>query len=327
MRRLTLAFACALAGGPLAAAEPGPIAAGPLKAEGRVAFLEGPTWHSSGNVYFSDVENNRIMRRDPKGVMHVFRAPSGRANGLIFDAQERLVMCEGAAEGGNRRVTRFEPDGTLSVLADRHEGNRFNSPNDLDIDSKGRVYFTDPRYNDRAGMEMVDGAGRPIEGVYRIDPDGRVSRILAGEIERPNGIAVSPGDEWLYVVDNNNATPEGNRKIWRFGLTSTGDIVPGSRKQIYDFSPGRGADGMAVDSEGRIYAAAGLNFANLPAETDVVRSGIYVISPEGELLDTILVPEDMITNCAFGGPEMKTLYITAGHHLWSVETTARGFRP
>src|SRR5688572_13794956 len=110
-----------------------------LKIEGIAAFLEGPAWHPSGNVYFSDVENNRILRRDPKGKIHVWRQPSGKANGLVFDLQGRLVACEGGGEGGNRRVTRTELDGTTTVLADKFEGKRFNSPNDLTVDSAGRI--------------------------------------------------------------------------------------------------------------------------------------------------------------------------------------------
>ena len=142
-----------------------------VRSEGIVAFTEGPAWHADGNVYFSDVSNNRIMRRDRNGAMHVYRTPSGRANGLVFDRQGRLVACEGAAEGGNRRITRTEPDGTITVLAKRYDGRRFNSPNDLCIDSRGRVYFTDPRYGPRDDIEMFDEEDRENEGVYRIDSD------------------------------------------------------------------------------------------------------------------------------------------------------------
>ncbi|MEC9055238.1 MAG: SMP-30/gluconolactonase/LRE family protein, partial [Verrucomicrobiota bacterium] len=116
-----------------------------LKLEGAVAFTEGPAWHPSGNVYFTDIANNRIMRRDPEGSMHVFRTPSGRANGLLFDHNGNLMACEGGGEGGNRRVTRTEKDGTITILASRYGGKKLNSPNDLAVDSKGRIYFSDPR--------------------------------------------------------------------------------------------------------------------------------------------------------------------------------------
>ena len=111
---------------------------------------------------FSDIVNNRIMRLDPKGGMHTYRTPSGRANGLLFDHQGRLLACEGGGEGGNRRVTRTELDGSITVLASEFKGQAFNSPNDLAIDSKGRVYFTDPRYGDRSGLQILDASGRAI---------------------------------------------------------------------------------------------------------------------------------------------------------------------
>ena len=148
-----------------------------LKLEGAVAFTEGPAWHPSGNVYFTDIANNRIMRRDPEGSMHVFRTPSGRANGLLFDHNGNLMACEGGGEGGNRRVTRTEKDGTITILASRYGGKKLNSPNDLAVDSKGRIYFSDPRYGNRDDLEQFDKEGREVEGVYRIDAPGRISRL------------------------------------------------------------------------------------------------------------------------------------------------------
>ncbi len=291
-----------------------------------VAFTEGPAWHPSGNVFFSDVTNNRIMRLDPKGKLHVYRFPSGRANGLLFDHQGRLVACEGGWEGGNRRVTRTEPDGTITVLASHYQGKRLNSPNDLTIDRRGRIYFTDPRYGPRDDLEMTDSQGRIVEGVYRIDPDGTLTRIIAHEVVRPNGIAVSPDQRWLYVVDNDNLTLQGNRKIWRFRLREDGSVDLKSQKAIFDFSPGRGGDGMAVDTQGRLYVAAG---TILPTKTTTTkyRAGIYILSPEGKQLGFIRVPEDMVTNCCFGGPDRRTLYITAGHKLWSIRVNATGYIP
>jgi gluconolactonase len=294
-----------------------------LKLEGGVAFTEGPAWHPTGNVYFTDIANNRIMRRDPKGSMHVHRTPSGRANGLLFDRQGRLLACEGGGEGGNRRVTRTELDGTITTLADRYKGKRLNSPNDLAIDSKGRIYFTDPRYGDRSDLELFDSEGRDIEGVYRIDLDGTLTRIITHEVHRPNGILISADLKFLFVADNVNDGPKrgvgGNRKLWRFALQADGAIDPASRKLLFDWGTERGPDGMAMDVKGRLFVTAGFNFPKLPAETaDKHHAGVYVFSPDGNLLDTIPVPADMITNCTFGGNDLKTLFVTAGHKLWSI---------
>jgi gluconolactonase len=300
-----------------------------LKEEGRVAFTEGPAWHPDGNVYFSDIVNNRIMRRDANGELHVFRTPSGRTNGNLFDLEGRLLCCEGGGLGSNRRVTRTEHNGTVTVLADNYQGKAFNSPNDLAIDARGRIYFSDPRYGDRAGIEQFDRDGREIEGVYRIDGPGRVERIITHEVDRPNGVIVSPGDAYLYVADNVNDGPRGqggNRKLWRFDLNDDGSVDPGSRKLMFDWGTDRGPDGMAIDTEGRIYAAAGFNYPKPPVETaKKYKAGVYVISPQGELVQFIPVPIDMVTNCTFGDADRKTLYVTAGHKLWSIRTTTPGY--
>ena len=300
-----------------------------LQVEGIVAFTEGPAWHPSGNVYFTDIVNNRIMRRDPKGTLHVFRTPSGRANGLAFDQQKRLVACEGGGEGGNRRVTRTEIDGTITVLANKYDGKRLNSPNDLVISSRGAIYFTDPRYGDRSDLEQVDGKGREVEGVYRIDKDGTLTRLITHEVHRPNGIAFSPDEKHLYVADTVNDGPNGglggNRKLWRFDHRPDGTLDLSSQKLLFDWGSDRGPDGMAVDSQGRIFVAAGFNFPKPPVETNKkYKAGIYVFSPEGKLLQTLPVPADMITNCTFGGDDLKTLFVTAGHKLWSVRVDVPG---
>lgn len=308
-------------------ADPVPTEA-PLRIEGRVAFTEGPAWHPDGNVYFSDIVNNRIMRRDANGEMHVFRTPSGRTNGIQFDRQGRMLCCEGGGLDSNRRITRTELNGTITVLADRFEGGKFNSPNDLAIDSKGRIYFSDPRYGDRSDMQQRDAEGREIEGVYRIDEVGEVSRIITHEVDRPNGIVVSPDDKHLFVADNVNDGPQGqggNRKLWRFDLREDGSADLASRKLLFDWGTDRGPDGMAMDVEGRLYAAAGFNFPTPPVETAKQhKAGIYVIAPEGGLLQFIPVPADMITNCTFGDADRKTLYITAGDKLWSIRTSTPG---
>jgi gluconolactonase len=288
---------------------------------GRVAFTEGPAWHADGSVYFSDIENNRIMRHSPAGTLEVFRSPSGKANGLLFDNSGRLVACE----GGNRQVTRTEPDGSITVLADRYQGKRFNSPNDVTIDSQGNLFFTDPRYGDRSNLEQFDRYGEAIEGVYRISPDGKVKRILGQEIARPNGIAVSPDDRHLFVAVNTNDDQGSSRTLWRFDLDEDRDVVADSAVKLFDWGADRGPDGIAIDRAGRIFATAGLNYAAPPHETaGQYKAGVYVISQSGELLEMIPVPIDMITNCAFGGVDRKTLYITAGHKLWSISVNEPG---
>ena len=294
---------------------------------GIVAFVEGPAWHPTGNVYFSDGGNNRIMRRDRTGVIHVFRQPSGAANGLLFDYQGRLMACEGPGPQGHLRVTRTEHDGTITVLTDNYRGKKYAGPNDLTIDSKSRIYFTDPRYGPRGGLEIVDDKGRAIEGVYRIDPDGTVTQILTHEVDRPNGILVSTDDRYLFVADNNNNTPGVPRVVWRFTLTPGGTVVPGSRKQLYDFGRGRGADGMALDAEGRLYVTAGRTVPSPPHETIEVPGGVYVLTPNGKKVGFTPIPEDQVTNCTFGDKDLKTLYITAGHTLWSIRVTTPGFVP
>ncbi len=301
------------------------IATSSVKMEGDVAFTEGPVWHPSDNVYFSDIRNNRIMRRDANGQMHVFRAPSGRTNGMVFDLQGRLICCEGGGAESNRRVTRTELNGTITVLATHYQSKRLNSPNDITIDSRGRLYFSDPRYRDRRSVEQVDKHGQQIDGVYRIDLDGTIDRIIAHEVDRPNGIAISPDDRHLFVADNNNDRAGNNRKLWRFDLLKKGNVDLDSRKLLFDWGTDRGPDGMAIDSEGRLYVTAGFNRPNPPAQTSkVYKTGIYVITSDGKLVDFIPVSADMITNCCFGGVDRKTLFITAGHVLWSVRVKTPG---
>jgi gluconolactonase len=265
------------------------------KVWGEGSFTEGPVEVPGGAIYFSDI-GNRIMRFDPAtGKTTVFREPSGRANGLEVDAKGRLLACEGANTGGKRRVTLTERDGKVRVLASRWKGKRFNSPNDLTVDAKGRVYFTDPRYVGDEKREI------DTESVYRIDPDGQVTQII-GDVDKPNGIAVSPDQKTLYLA---NTTREGKAELLAFALHGDGSV--GKRRVIYSFGNKRGIDGMSVDQHGNIYGAAG-------RDKD---GGIYVISPAGKQLAFLPVPE-VPTNCAFAGPNQKTLYITAGKSLYRI---------
>ncbi len=285
-----------------------------------VAFTEGPAVDADGSVYFSDIANNRILKRTPEGEVSVFRADSGRTNGNLFDHQGRLVSCEGAEEGpgGRRRVVRTDlKSGEVTVLTERFEGKRYNSPNDLTMDSRGRIYFTDPRYGDRSDLEM------DVEAVYCLDTDGKVTRVISPpDVQKPNGIAVSPDDKTLYVVDS-NPVAGGNRKIWAFDVDSGGKL--GGQRLVYDFSPGRGGDGIRLDVKGNLWIAGGVNVPRHPHETTDVPAGVYVVSPTGDLLGRIPIPEDLTTNLAFGGPDKKTLYVTAGKTLFTLRTSVSGF--
>ena len=177
----------------------------------------------------------------------------------------------------------------------------------------------------RESMEIRDDKGRTVEGVYRIDPDGKVTRVIGREVGRANGVLVSAGDRYLYVADNNNNTDGGARKLWRFDLKKDGTVDAASKKLMYDWGKGRGPDGLKQDVKGRLYVAGGLNKPNPPAEpAKDVKGGIYVLSPEGKRLAFLPVPTDEVTNCAFGGEDLRTLYITGGGLLYSIRTTTPG---
>ncbi len=289
------------------------------KAATSLAFTEGPAVHADGTVFFSDIENNRIMRLAPDGTRSVFREPSGRTNGNTFDQQGRLLHCEGAefGAGGGRRITRTNLEtGDYEVLTDRFDGVRYNAPNDICVDGQGRVYFTDPCYGDRSQMEME------IEGVYRIDLDGSVTRIVKQpDIERPNGIAVTQDSKRLYLVDS-CPTIGGNRKIWAFDLDEGGN--PSNQRVVIDFAPGRGGDGMRLDIEGNLYIAAGITSPRGPHEKADVPPGIYIVTPKGELKSRIPILEDVLTNLAFGGADGRTIYITAGKTLFTTRVDIPG---
>ena len=254
-------------------------------------FTEGPALAPDGTLYFSDI-GNRILRYDPKtGRTEVARNPSGKSNGLKFDRDGRLVACEGAGAGGNRRLSVTETAGQVRTLADRWNGKRFNSPNDLAIDAAGNIYFTDPRYGGNEPREI------DFEGVFRVSPSGAV--ILATrDVQKPNGILVSPDQRTVYVADT-NSDPKGNHQLVAFRIQTDGTLV--DKRVLFDFGPDRRPiDGMALDASGNIVATGGTGD----------RAGIYVFGPSGEPLAFIKMPGDP-TNCAFGGPrEPTTLYIT-----------------
>lgn len=255
-------------------------------------FTEGPAPAADGAILFTDI-GERIMRFDPATrKTSVFREPSGRANGLMFDPQGRLVACEGANTGGNRRISITELDGKVRTLADRYDGKRFNSPNDVAIDMQGRVYFTDPRYVGDDPREL------DFEGVFLVTPEGKVT-VATRDVQKPNGILVAADGKTVYVADN-NGREDGNHHLTAFAVQADGTL--GAKQILWDFGPNvRGIDGMTLDSSGAIYATAGRGEA----------AGIYVFSPAGEPLAFLPTPGDP-TNCVFGlGKDVQTLYITA----------------
>ncbi len=313
-----------------------PFFAEPLRTETAVAFLEGPTADRQGNVYFSDIPMERILRWDPtKRELTVFREKSNAANGLRFDREGRLLACEGGKQERGR-VTRTDlKTGQVAILADQFDGHALGAPNDLELDGKGRIYFTSrltpspPTPLPQLGDKEAEGRGKGnVNAVYRIDPDGAVSRVLAApQIDMPNGIALSPDDKILYLIDADGRAQRA-RRIRAYDLKPDGTVA--NERTLYDFYPGRSGDGMKMDAEGNLYVAAGLHRPRGSSETLDTRPGIHVITPRGKLAAFIETPEDAITNCAFGGPDLRTLYITCGKLLLSVRTKLagkRGYRP
>jgi gluconolactonase len=254
-------------------------------------FTEGPALAPDGSIDFSDI-GNTIFRFDPSSKrVTVRRRPSGKANGLMYDAQGRLVACEGA-NGGGRRLSIEESGGQVRTLAGSWQGKRFNSPNDLAIHPDGRVYFTDPRYAGEEPREL------DFEGVFVVQTDGTVE-VATREVERPNGILISADGSTAYVADNNNQSG-GKRQLLAFDVKQDGTLA--NKRVLFDFGgERRGIDGMTLDTEGNIYATAGRE----------QEAGIYIFAPDGQPRAFVATPGDP-TNCVFGGGEDdRTLYITA----------------
>ncbi len=254
-------------------------------------------------------------------MLSVFRADSGRTNGNTFDAQGRLVSCEGAEFGpnGRRRMVRTDmKTGRVEVLTERYDGKQYNSPNDVVVNIRNRIWFTDPFYGDDRSVLELD-----VEAVYRIDPDGRVTRVLSQPlIERPNGLAITPDARTLYVIDSHTRVG-GNRKVWSFNVAENGELS--GQRLVFDFGRGRGGDGMRLDTHGNLWVAAGIWLSRHAGETTDVPPGVYVIKPTGELLGRIPIPEDLCTNLAFGGLQRKTLFVTAGKTVFKIPLAVSGY--
>ena len=263
---------------------------------------EGPAWDGE-SLLFTHIPESKIYRFNPKtSTTEVFRENTNCANGLMFDESGNLYACE----GGGRRVVRYESDST-EVLAESYEGSRFNVPNDLAIDIQGRVWFTDPFYEGAGGPWSEDRSNKEMDhdSVYRIDmTDGKstaVSRVTE-DTTRPNGLLFSLDYQTLYVAQSGRL-PEEERQLRAYPVNSDGSL--GSHEVIHDFGEHRGIDGMVLDADGNIVAAAGYK-AGGPGPL------IYVFSASGEVLETHPTPFDRPTNCSFGGEDLSTLYVTTG---------------
>ncbi|MBM3726032.1 MAG: SMP-30/gluconolactonase/LRE family protein [Acidobacteria bacterium] len=285
------------------------------KLAGGFAFTEGPVWTRDGAVLFSDIPNNAIQRWSRDGKVTLFRKPSGYdgndapagsyigSNGLTLDKQGRVIICE----HGNGRVTRLEKDGKLTVLAAKYQGKRLNSPNDAVYHSSGALYFTDPPY----GFAKQDDDPKKelkFNGVYRLTSAGSLE-LLHQDMTRPNGLAFSPDEKALYVANSDD-----KRKNWmRFDVQADGKLANGRvffdvTKETVDGLP----DGLKVDKQGNVYATG--------------PGGVWVFSPAGKHLGTIVAPE-VPANVGWGGADGRTLYLTAKTGLYRISTLIGGALP
>ncbi len=269
-------------------------------------WAEGPAYFPAGRyLVWSDIPNDRMMRFDEtSNAVSVFRAPSGYSNGNTVDRQGRLVTCE----HGNRRVTRTEHDGSITVIASHYEGKRFNSPNDAVVKSDGSIWFTDPAYgidSDYEGHKAESEIGACH--VYRIDPHSGSVSIVADDFARPNGIAFSPDEKRLYVVDTGAThVDDGPRHIRVFDVGENGRLTGGD---IFATCTSGLFDGFRLDEAGRIWTSAG--------------DGVHCYDSDGTLIGKILVPE-AVANVVFGGVKRNRLYICATTSLYSILLPVNG---
>ncbi|MGC4193163.1 MAG: SMP-30/gluconolactonase/LRE family protein [Thermomicrobiales bacterium] len=265
-------------------------------------WAEGPAWFPAHrSLVWSDIPNDRILRWDETiGQVGIFRHPAGYTNGHTVDRQGRLVSCE----HGNRRVTRTEHDGSITVIADQFEGKRFNSPNDIVVRSDGSIWFTDPPYGIESDYEGHKGTSE-IGGnfVYRVEPATGHVTVVADDFDRPNGLAFSPDEKRLYVTDTGPNSP---RHMRVFDVSANDTLVNG---QVFAEATNGGFDGFRFDDMGNVWTSAA--------------DGIHCIHPDGTLLGKVLVPEG-VANCVFGGAKRNRLFITATTSLYSIMLPVNG---
>jgi gluconolactonase len=259
-------------------------------------FTEGPVWiEEQRSLFFSDIPANRIFKLAALRVT-VFREPSGNSNGLTRDKKGRLIACEQA----HRRVTRTREDGSIEILADQFEGKKLNRPNDVVVKSDGAIYFSDPAY----GLKSEEQE-QPVEGVYRLSPDGTELTLVAGDFSRPNGLAFSPDEKKLYVDDSER------RHIRVFDVQNGGALAGGAVFQDMNVTAAGAPDGMKADNEGRVYCTGA--------------GGVWVFDPAGNHLGTIVTPEKP-SNCAWGDDDWRSLYITAVTSVYRIRVNTPGIK-
>jgi len=257
-------------------------------------FTEGPVWYEAGAcLLFSDIPADTIYKWTEKGGLEVWRKPSHNTNGNAVDAQGRLVSCE----HGSRTVTRTGKDGVVETLCSTYKGRRLNSPNDACVATDGTIWFTDPPYGVKADQKEQDA-----NYVFRLDPGAKEPVAVASDFTRPNGICFSPDGKYLYVANSDGKF----HHIRRFKVKADKTLEGG--EVFCTIRPG-GPDGIRCDRDGRIFSSAG--------------DGVQVFSPEGKLIGRIVTPL-AAANCAFGGPDFKTLFITARSGVWAVDLAVPG---
>ncbi|MGO4449832.1 SMP-30/gluconolactonase/LRE family protein [Phyllobacterium sp. TAF24] len=268
-------------------------------------WAEGPVWFGDSNcLLWSDIPNQKMLRWIPDGAVTVFRSPSNFTNGNTRDREGRLVSCE----HGSRRVTRTEPDGTITVLVDRYLGKRLNSPNDVVVHSNGSVWFTDPTYGILSDYEgYKSDPEQPSRNVYRLDPSTGDIAIMVSDFLQPNGLAFSPDERLLYIADSGASHTEGAPRHIRVF-----DVVDGktlSNGRVFAHIDNGIPDGMRVDVDGNLWSSAA--------------DGIHCFGPGGVLLGKIKIPQT-VSNLTFGGPRRNRLFITATKSLYSIFVNATG---
>ncbi len=270
-------------------------------------WVEGPVYFADGDfVLFSDIPNNRILRWIEGLGTTVYRQPSNNSNGNTRDREGRLITCE----HGSRRVTRTEYDGTVTVLADRYQGKRLNSPNDVVVKSDGTIWFTDPPYGiltDYEGQKEESELGTNY--VFRFDPKSGDLAVVSDDFDRPNGLAFSPDESLLYVSDTGRSdSPEGPPHIRALEVKGGKELE--ASRIFADMSEGS-SDGFRLDTGGNIWTSAG--------------KGVNCYNAQGDLLLRIHVPE-RVSNLVFGGPKRNRLFITAHRSLYSIFTGQNGLQ-
>ena len=275
-------------------------------------WAEGPVWFGDGRyLLFSDIPNNRILRwDDTSGVTSVFRAPSNNANGHARDRQGRLISCEHLT----RRITRTEYDGSITVLADRFEGKRLNSPNDIVCARDGSIWFTDPLFGILGKWEGEPADSETPMAVYRLPPRGKKLQRVIDDLNAPNGLAFSPDEKILYVVES-RATP--HRKIWAYDVGADGALA---NRRVFVDAQGPGAyDGIKVDVTGYVWCGFGSSTGAQAEQLD----GVRVYAPDGKAVAQIHLPE-RCANLCFGGAKNNRLFMAASHSVYALYVNTTG---